>query len=111
MTAAVLRGELSPRMTFNQRVWALTVRIPAGRVATYGQIARQLGCGSARAVGQALHRNPHAPAVPCHRVVGHDGSLTGFAGGLDQKRALLQQEGVPIVGSRVTLQVCRHAFQ
>jgi methylated-DNA-[protein]-cysteine S-methyltransferase len=99
----VLRGELCESMTFSQRVWALTARVPRGQVTTYGLIARQLGSRSGRAVGQALHRNPWAPAVPCHRVVASDGKLTGFAGGLDKKRQLLEREGVAVSGDKADL--------
>src|SRR5918997_349547 len=95
-------GRLKPGMNFNQKVWALCARIPAGRVATYGQIAKALGSpGAGRAVGNALNRNPYAPAVPCHRVVGSTGALTGFAGGLEKKRELLCGEGVSLAKSRV----------
>ena len=98
-------GQVRPGMSFNQRVWALCARIPAGRVATYGQIARALGSpGAARAVGNALNRNPYAPAVPCHRVVGSNGSLTGFAGGLAKKQRMLQEEGVGVRNGRADLQ-------
>jgi methylated-DNA-[protein]-cysteine S-methyltransferase len=63
-------------------------------VTTYARIAQALGSKGYRAVGNALNRNPYAPAVPCHRVVGSDGSLTGFAGGLEKKRELLRREGL-----------------
>jgi methylated-DNA-[protein]-cysteine S-methyltransferase len=98
----IRRGRIHPGMTFSQRVWALTARIPRGRVATYGDLAKQLRSGS-RAVGSALHRNPYAPEVPCHRVVGSDGRLVGFAGGLPAKKRLLQNEGVKLNGDRVDL--------
>ena len=90
------RGKVDPGMTFNQKVWALTARIPQGKVVSYGDIARALKCNGARAVGNALNKNPYAPAVPCHRVVGSDGALTGFAGGLDKKRKMLLAEGVKL---------------
>ena len=68
--------------------------IPHGPLGTYGDIARQLGQpAAARAVGAAIGRNPISIIVPCHRVVGRDGSLTGYAGGLPRKQALLQLEG------------------
>ena len=85
-------GELCDGMTFNEKVWALTARIPKGKVTTYGEIARALDCNGARAVGNALNRNPFAPQVPCHRVVGSAGALTGFAGGLAAKELLLGLE-------------------
>ncbi|MFA9480137.1 MGMT family protein [Phycisphaerales bacterium AB-hyl4] len=94
LTSHIKRGELVAGMNFHQRVWAMTARIPAGRVTTYAAVAAALGSRGARAVGQALNRNPYAPAVPCHRVVGSDGRLTGFAGGLAKKRDLLAEEGV-----------------
>jgi methylated-DNA-[protein]-cysteine S-methyltransferase len=79
---------------FQQRVWAITRAIPRGQTRTYGEIARQAGSCAARAVGQAMARNPWPVIVPCHRVVGHDGRLTGFGGGLDMKRQMLAMEGV-----------------
>jgi methylated-DNA-[protein]-cysteine S-methyltransferase len=81
---------------FSRKVWQACARIPKGQVRTYGWIAREIGNPrSARAVGQALARNPFAPLVPCHRVVGADGGLTGFSakGGLKAKRRLLEREG------------------
>jgi methylated-DNA-[protein]-cysteine S-methyltransferase len=98
----IREGRILAGMTFSQRVWALTARIPRGRVVTYGDLAKKLKSGS-RAVGYALHRNPYAPQVPCHRVVGSDGRLVGFAGGLPAKRKLLESEGVKILGEKVDL--------
>lgn len=78
---------------FDQRVWALLLAIPYGETRSYGDLARQLGDPSlAQAVGAANGRNPLCVLVPCHRVVGADGSLTGYAGGLDRKRFLLDLE-------------------
>ena len=77
---------------FQQRVWDQLRTVPFGQTVSYGQIANAVGCGSARAVGRAAHFNPIALMIPCHRVVGADGSLTGFAGGLDVKRRLLAIE-------------------
>jgi methylated-DNA-[protein]-cysteine S-methyltransferase len=96
-------GRITKSMNFNQRVWAMTSRVPKGRVTTYGEIARALGTKAYRAVGNALNRNPYAPGVPCHRVVGADGSLTGFGGGLKLKHQMLVEEGVPIVDGRVDM--------
>jgi methylated-DNA-[protein]-cysteine S-methyltransferase len=102
-------GQIEDSMSFNEKVWALTARIPKGRVATYGMIARKLKTRGYRAVGNALNRNPYAPEVPCHRVVGSDGSLTGFAGGMKKKAQLLAEEGVELNNGRVRLngQVCK----
>ena len=84
---------LAPAGTaFQQRVWRELRKIPFGETTSYGALARAVGCGSAQAVGQAVHNNPIAILIPCHRVVGADGSLTGFAGGLDRKRRLLMLE-------------------
>jgi methylated-DNA-[protein]-cysteine S-methyltransferase len=78
---------------FQRAVWQALLAIPAGRTRSYGEIARELGSASAvRAVGGAVGRNPVSVIVPCHRVVGTDGSLTGYAGGVDRKRALLERE-------------------
>ncbi len=77
-----------------ERVWAALAGVPYGTTTTYGQIARSLGMGpgAARAVGSANGRNPLSIIVPCHRVVGASGSLTGYAGGLEAKRRLLAHE-------------------
>ena len=84
---------LAPAGTaFQQKVWQALLAIPFGQTASYGQIARRVGCRSARAVGQAVHNNPISLMIPCHRVIGADGSLTGYAGGLDVKRRLLVME-------------------
>ena len=78
---------------FQQRVWAALQAIPFGETSTYLGIARTLGDANAtRAVGAANGRNPIGIVVPCHRIVGADGSLTGYAGGLDRKRWLLRHE-------------------
>ena len=104
MERQIRSGRIHPGMTFNQKVWALCARIPAGKVCTYGDIARKLGApGAARAVGNALNKNPYSPQVPCHRVVGSTGALTGFAGGLPKKKTMLQKEGVAVKDDRVSL--------
>jgi methylated-DNA-[protein]-cysteine S-methyltransferase len=86
--------ELEPEGTeFEYRVWSAVQRIPFGATDTYGEIARRLGePEAARAVGHANARNPIAIIVPCHRVIGSDGDLTGYAGGLDRKKWLLDME-------------------
>ena len=86
---------------FQRRVWAALRRIAPGETTTYGALAGALGvAGAARAVGLACGRNPIAIVVPCHRVVGADGRLTGYAGGLDRKRWLLAHER-SVLGGRV----------
>ena len=86
---------LDPQGTpFQQAVWQALRRIDCGRVLSYGEIAQQLGRPqAARAVGAAVGRNPLSIVVPCHRVLGRDGALTGYAGGLPRKQALLALEG------------------
>ena len=78
---------------FRQTVWDILLTIPRGQTITYGEIARRLGVRSAQAVGGAVGHNPISILIPCHRVVGSDGSLTGYAGGVDRKTRLLQLEG------------------
>jgi methylated-DNA-[protein]-cysteine S-methyltransferase len=79
--------------SFQQRVWAALQEIPYGTTASYGELAQRLGSpGASRAVGLANGRNPVAIVVPCHRVIGADGTLTGFGGGLPCKRWLLDHE-------------------
>ena len=79
---------------FQRRVWSALERIPFGAMRSYGEIARQIGRpGAARAVGLANGRNPIAIVLPCHRVVGANGQLVGYAGGLEMKQWLLAHEG------------------
>jgi methylated-DNA-[protein]-cysteine S-methyltransferase len=79
---------------FDRRVWDLVSAVPYGQTTTYGDIARSLGAGTdPRDVGAAVGRNPLCIVIPCHRVIGSTGKLTGYAGGLDRKRALLEIEG------------------
>jgi methylated-DNA-[protein]-cysteine S-methyltransferase len=85
---------------FQQAVWNLVAGIPRGTTTTYGRIAEQLGDRTlAYRVGQAVGANPLSIFVPCHRVVGADGALTGYAGGLKRKRALLELEEPAQVGA------------
>ena len=88
---------LAPRGDeFQQKVWALLCEIPFGQTRSYGQLARALGdVNLSQAVGWANGRNPISIIVPCHRVIGADGSLVGYAGGLDRKRFLLALEEPP----------------
>lgn len=101
---------------FAEGVYRKLREIPRGRVVTYGELARAVGCGSARAVGQALRVNPDAPEVPCHRVVRVDGSLGGYQGDetgrtWERKRELLRGEGVVFLsGDKVDLAASGHRF-
>ena len=87
---------LAPHGTaFQQRVWMALRAIPYGETRTYGELAAAIDSPNAsRAVGMANHRNPLPILIPCHRVIGADGSLTGYAGGLETKRRLLALEGI-----------------
>ena len=93
----VMQADISP---FRKKVYLALLDVPRGETITYGELARRIGCRSARAVGQALRHNPFAPEVPCHRVIAADGTLCGFNGHRDgpelvRKRRLLSEEGVP----------------
>ena len=94
--------ELDPAGSeFERRVWTALTEIPYGETTSYGEIALRVGApGAARAVGLANGRNPIAVVVPCHRVIGSDGSLTGYGGGLPRKRLLLDLESgvLPLAG-------------
>ena len=89
---------VAPRGTaFQQRVWRELRKVPAGQTVSYGELAARIGAPQAsRPVGMANARNPIALVVPCHRVIGANGKLTGFAGGLDRKLWLLRHEGAMI---------------
>ena len=98
---AYLAGQPLPSLAFDlhgtpfqRAIWQALLAIPAGQTRTYAQMAQAAGSPAAvRAAGAAIGRNPVSVFVPCHRVLGRDGSLTGYAGGLDRKRALLVLEG------------------
>ena len=91
-----LRGTI-----FRQRVWRELLSIPYGQTTTYGHLARRLCCRSAQAIGGAVGHNPIGLIVPCHRVIGVDGALTGYAAGIGRKARLLQMEGVTIDGQTI----------
>ena len=109
--AGRIPGELPPLAPggtpFQQVVWRFLLEIPYGQVVSYGAIAQKTAAAlgksrmSAQAVGGAVGRNPLPILIPCHRVVGANGNLTGYSGGLSIKRALLQLEGVPVVSDTV----------
>jgi O-6-methylguanine DNA methyltransferase len=91
---------------FKEKIYILTKQIPQGKVATYGQLAKLAGSPqAARAVGMCMKKNPNAPIVPCHRVVSHDGSLTGYSAGegISTKRKMLIDEGVKFKGNKVDM--------
>lgn len=86
---------------FQEQVWQALREIPPGRTVSYGELAASIGEPRAvRAVGLANSRNPVGIVIPCHRVIGADGSLTGYAGGMERKRWLLAHEGVTLPGKK-----------
>ena len=94
--------------SFNQEIYKLLKRVPKGKVTTYKVLAEALGTKAYRAVGQAMRCNPHAPIVPCHRVVKSDGSIGGFSGNLNpdsrevkRKINMLRKEGVKVDYNRI----------
>ncbi len=92
---------------FQRRVWDHLLGIPYGHITTYGAVAKALELGEvgARAVGQAVGANPMCIVIPCHRVVGSDGALHGFSGGLTRKATLLRLEGIEVDGEQATSKV------
>ncbi|MBP7822787.1 MGMT family protein [Candidatus Gracilibacteria bacterium] len=79
---------------FQQKVYDALLLIPRGKVSTYKLLGNFIGCKSSQAIGQALTRNPHAPKVPCHRVIKTDGTIGGYAFGVSEKQRILAGEGV-----------------
>ena len=111
-TIAMTDAQVTP---FRKTVYETLLRVPAGCVTTYALLSRAVGCGSARAVGQALRRNPFAPRVPCHRVIASDLALGGFAGKrsgpkLTEKRRLLASEGVTFTNGKLDDPGCVYRF-
>jgi O-6-methylguanine DNA methyltransferase len=90
-------------MKFENKVYNLVRRVPKGKLTTYGELAKALGCKCYQLIGQVMARNPYAPEVACHRVVKSDGSLGGFGGGGDnkQKKELLEKEGITVENGRI----------
>lgn len=100
---------------FQERVYALIKHIPRGKVSTYKRVAHELGVRSYQAVGNALRENPHAPTIPCHRVVKTDRTLGGYAGSTSgekprKKRRLLEEEGVLFSEDGRVRNGCLHEF-
>ncbi|TXI01221.1 MAG: methylated-DNA--[protein]-cysteine S-methyltransferase [Rhizobium sp.] len=90
--------DLQSGTAFQQSVWKALLEIRSGETTSYGQLSKKIGKAAAvRAVGAAVGRNPVSVIVPCHRVLGGDGSLTGYAGGLERKTALLKLEGATLI--------------
>lgn len=88
-------------MNFNEKVWALCRKVPKGKVTTYREIAKALKTKAYRAVGNALHANPYAPKVPCHRVVNSSGCLSGYGSNIRKRLLLLSKEGIKVKNKRI----------
>ena len=89
--------------SFNESCYAVLKKVPKGKATTYKEIARVLRSKAYRAVGNAMNQNPHAPQVPCHRVVKTDGSVGGFAHGTQKKIKMLRGEGIEIAKGKINL--------
>ena len=92
------------KKSFSERVYDLVIKIPPGRVSTYGNIAHALNLKAYRAVGNAMNKNPHAPSTPCHRVISSNGTLGGYSKGIKKKIQLLKSEGVEIKNNKIDLE-------
>jgi methylated-DNA-[protein]-cysteine S-methyltransferase len=90
-------------MSFNERCYEVLKIVPKGKVVTYKQIAKKLHSKGYRAVGNAMNKNPHAPKVPCHRVICSNGDVGGFANGSKKKSAMLKKEGIEIIKGKIDL--------
>ncbi|MFC1741985.1 MGMT family protein [Nanoarchaeota archaeon] len=104
-------------MTFDQKVWNLCKKIPKGKVSTYKELAQALDTRAYRAVGNAMHRNPHGAwttkgkdMVPCHRVINSNGRIGGFARGKAAKITLLKEEGVEVEQEKIDLKRFLYSF-
>jgi len=99
------------KKNFNQKCYALLKKVPQGKVTTYKELARALRSKAYRAVGNAMNKNPHAPQVPCHRVVKSSGEIGGFASGTNKKIKLLKQEGIKIKNNKINLNKHLYKFK
>jgi methylated-DNA-[protein]-cysteine S-methyltransferase len=96
---------------FSERCYELLRKVPRGKVTTYKELAHALRTKAYRAVGNAMNKNPYAPGVPCHRVIGSDGSLVGFASGLKNKKKMLEAEGIEIHKGKIDLKKYLYKFK
>jgi len=91
------------RKSFNERCYEILKKVPKGKVTTYKELARAINSKAYRAVGNAMNKNPHAPRVPCHRVISSNGDIGGFATGTKNKIKMLRAEGVRIKNNKIDL--------
>lgn len=103
---------MKAKLKFVDNVYKLTALIPRGKITTYKKIALTMGKPQAsRAVGNALHKNPYAPQVPCHRVIRSNGAAGGFASGTNKKIAMLKKEGIIIKRGKIDLTKYLYEFK
>lgn len=93
--------EMSSCSPFSKQVYRKLLSVPKGKVTTYKALGNAVGMKGYRAIGVVMNKNPFAPEVPCHRVIASDGSLHGYAFGLDKKEKILQEEGIFLVNGKV----------
>ena len=97
-------------LSFNERCYTILRKVPKGKITTYKALAKALNSKAYRAVGNAMNKNPHAPKVPCHRVVKTDGSVGGFASGTKNKIKMLKNEGVEVINGKIDLNKYLYRF-
>jgi methylated-DNA-[protein]-cysteine S-methyltransferase len=95
---------------FYEKCYAVLRKVPKGKVTTYGEIAKALHSKAYQAVGSAMHNNPYAPQVPCHRVVNSDGDIGGFFSGTKAKKEMLEKEGIKFKGNKI-VDFNKHLFK
>jgi len=86
---------------FSDKCYEVLRKVPKGKITTYKELAKQLKTKAYRAVGTAMNKNPHAPRVPCHRVINSNGKIGGFASGTKKKISMLKKEGIPIKNNKI----------
>ena len=94
--------------SFSEKCYELLRKVPKGKVTTYKEIAKALNTKAYRAVGNAMNKNPHAPIVPCHRVINSNGGIGGFASGTNKKISMLRGEGIRITNGKINLDKYLH---
>lgn len=97
-------------VSFNEKCYQLLKQVPKGKVTTYKELAIALNTKAYRAVGRAMNKNPHAPIVPCHRVINSNGSIGGFAFGVNKKMRMLKEENIEITNNKVNLKRYLYKF-
>lgn len=98
------------QISFSERCYQILKRVPKGKVTTYSAIAHIMGAKAYQAVGNAMNKNPHAPEVPCNRVINANGKIGGFAYGTKRKIQMLRQEGIEIINNKIDLEKYEFKF-